>query len=342
MTNMFTKKNLLEIIIFSPFVLFLILGSSFLLSVFPAFSSSTESSVPAPFSRKGKEITLYAVGDVGLGRSINAFLKKEKDLSFPFKKVFGAFKSADMVLINLEGPFLRDCPVTTTGFLFCSEFDHVAVLTAGSVDIANLANNHMGDYGDQGVKQSEEALTSQHISYTGLHNIAYKKIRDVTFSFVGFTDISASTDLVSRATEEEMKSLLSEARRTSDVVVSIFHWGEEYSKTPTTRQQELAHFSIDLGADVVIGHHPHWVQSLEVYQEKLIIYSLGNFVFDQMWSRETREGVIAKLAFQKSLLASYSFTPVYIEQYGQPRVLEEKEESGIFDKLFPGKKDIGN
>ncbi|HKZ34778.1 MAG TPA: CapA family protein [Patescibacteria group bacterium] len=339
---MFTKKNLFEIILFSPFVLFLILGSSFLLSVFPALSTLSESSVQTPLSRKEKEITLYAVGDVGLGRSINAFLKKEKDLSFPFKKVLGVLKPVDIVLVNLEGPFLKDCPVTTTGFRFCSEFDHVAVLTAGSVDIVNLANNHMGDYGDQGVKQTEEALTHQHISYTGLHNIAYKKVRDVTFSFVGFTDIPASSDLVSRATEEELKSLLSEARGTSDVVVSIFHWGEEYSKTPTIRQQELAHSSIEMGADIVIGHHPHWVQSLEVYQRKLIMYSLGNFVFDQMWSKETREGVIAKLTFQENFLTSYSFTPILIEQYGQPRLLEEKEESGVFDKLFPGKNDMVN
>ena len=104
------------------------------------------------------------------------------------------------------------------------------------------------------------------------------------------------------------------------MVIATFHWGNEYSHR-SLHQVELAHLAVDSGADVVIGHHPHWVQEVETYLGKPIYYSLGNLVFDQMWSEETRTGLVVKLNFSGSTLISQEQIPIKIFDYGQPATL---------------------
>lgn len=106
----------------------------------------------------------------------------------------------------------------------------------------------------------------------------------------------------------------------ADVVIPYFHWGSEYVGVPDGRQRSLAYAAIDAGADLVLGAHPHWVQTVEWYEGKPIVYSLGNFVFDQMWSRTTRQGVIATFTFAGSEVIKTRYSPVLIEDYSQPRL----------------------
>ena len=118
-----------------------------------------------------------------------------------------------------------------------------------------------------------------------------------------------------------MEKEIQKLRNTVDVLVVSMSWGEEYTATPSARQKELAHFIIDSGADLILGNHPHWIQPVEIYQGKYIVYAHGNTIFDQMWSEETKIGVIGKYTFSGMRLQNVEFIPTYIKDYGQPILL---------------------
>jgi poly-gamma-glutamate synthesis protein (capsule biosynthesis protein) len=123
------------------------------------------------------------------------------------------------------------------------------------------------------------------------------------------------------------------------------HAGTEYMRTPNQNQTEFAHAAIDAGADMVIGHHPHWIQTTEKYQGKYIFYSLGNFIFDQMWSQDTKEGLALKITLSKipaprlqgtpvpAKLEKLELVPVIIENYSTPRLANEVESLRILKKI---------
>jgi poly-gamma-glutamate synthesis protein (capsule biosynthesis protein) len=130
-----------------------------------------------------------------------------------------------------------------------------------------------------------------------------------------------------------MESLAASASGEVEVLVAMMHWGVEYVSEPSDRQVTLGRALIDAGVDVVVGAHPHWVQPVEEYQGKLIFYSLGNFVFDQMWSEETRLGEVAdvEFRFEEGALVEmdYELLPVRIYEYGQPRFAAEPTAQGV-------------
>jgi poly-gamma-glutamate synthesis protein (capsule biosynthesis protein) len=111
------------------------------------------------------------------------------------------------------------------------------------------------------------------------------------------------------------------------------HAGYEYQTYPNQQQKEFAEAAVDSGAELVLGHHPHVVQTTEVYNGGYIIYSLGNLVFDQMWSEETREGIIARCQFLNSEVRSVEFIPIKIENYSQPRLANEAESDKILSRM---------
>jgi poly-gamma-glutamate synthesis protein (capsule biosynthesis protein) len=270
-----------------------------------------DTTTPAPVSNK---TVLIATGDVIPTRSVNYMIQKNKNPVWPFEKTKDLLKSADITLINLETPLIKNCPVTNEGFKFCGDAKNVEGLVVAGVDVASIANNHFSNYGAEGETETKVLLTSNNIKYAGEGNIAYQKVNDTTFAFLSYNDTGTKVD------EEVMKTEIGESRKKADVVVVSFHWGIEYTAEPSQRQIYLAHLAIDDGADLIIGNHPHWVQSSEWYKGKFIKYAHGNFVFDQMWSEETKKGVIGKYTFEKNKLVSEEFIPVYITDYGQPSI----------------------
>jgi poly-gamma-glutamate synthesis protein (capsule biosynthesis protein) len=125
-----------------------------------------------------------------------------------------------------------------------------------------------------------------------------------------------------------------------DVLAVAVHWGAEYVSIPTAvppvaddNPVEIAHLAIDAGADLLIGNHPHWVQAVEVYKGKFIAYAHGNYIFDQMWSYETRVGVIGKYTFYDDTLVGVEFTPTLIQNYAQPVPLEGPERQAVLDGM---------
>ena len=124
--------------------------------------------------------------------------------------------------------------------------------------------------------------------------------------------------------------------------VVSFHWGKEYELLPVAgpgiapdNPKEIGHLAIDDGADLVIGNHPHWVQPVEIYNGHLITYAHGNFIFDQMWSQETREGMVGRYTFYGTRLIRVDYRPLVIDNYAQPRWLDETTGEGkaIIDRV---------
>ena len=277
--------------------------------------------------------TLLATGDIIPARSVNYQTTRRNNFLWPFEKTAEFLRNADITFINFETPLTRQCPITVDGMIFCGDQRNVEGLVASGVDVASLANNHAGNHGEEGVLETVKLLRSNNIEVTGVSGPAYKTVNGTTFAFLGFNDITKPQPGVVNAEKELIKKQIQDARKKADVVIVTFHWGVEYRALPDDRQIELGHFTIDNGADLVIGNHPHWIQPIEFYKGKLITYAHGNFVFDQMWSEETKEGVVGKYTFYKDKLIDVEYFPIKIVDYGQPYFLEGEEKSRVLERM---------
>lgn len=272
---------------------------------------------------KSNAITLIATGDIMLGRTVNFKTVSGDNFNWPFEKTIELLRSADITLINLEGTLPKKCESTMVGMRFCGDQRNIEGLIHAGVDIVNLANNHSGDFGKDGFTETLNLLTENSILVTGVDGPTYKRVNNINLAFLGYTDIPQYISVIPLATEERIKKEVQNAAENTDIVVTSFHFGVEYIDQPTKRQVDLAHLAIDSGADIVIGHHPHWIQPIEIYKDKPIIYSLGNFVFDQEWSQKTKEGNIVKIILTKEGVKEYELIPILIKDFGQPEIVSK-------------------
>jgi len=263
------------------------------------------------FPKSSPPLTLIFTGDVMLGRSVNTRIQKYSDPTWPFKNIASLLSSADQTIINLESPFLTNCRQTDAGMIFCADPKSIFGLVFAGVDIASLANNHINNQGQKGVEETVSILTNNGIAPIGLGKPYFITIKNTKIAFLSFTDLP-------QANENEIIKQLTEASKSADLVISTFHWGVEYQKNPSSRQIYLSHLAIDSGADIVVGHHPHWIQGEEIYKGKPIYYSLGNLIFDQMWSEETRLGEILRVTYKDKILIKKEIFPIKIFDFGQP------------------------
>lgn len=262
------------------------------------------------------EINLIMTGDVNLGRSVNYQIKKTNNPCFPFEKIADFLKEADLTLINLESVLFKNCHLTQEGMRLCGDPNNVNGLICAGVDVASLANNHQKDFGQNGLEQTISLLTSNNIAAIDQGQTVFRQIKGVRFAFLAFDLIGHSVD------KNEIEEKIKNAKSATEVVVVIFHWGEEYQANPNQTQYQLGHLAIDSGADLVLGNHPHWVQPAETYQDKLIVYSHGNFIFDQQWSEKTKEGLVGKYTFRGNKLASFELISIKINNFFQPNIVE--------------------
>lgn len=296
-----------------------------------------------------EEIILNAMGDIMLSRVVEQKMLEYNDFSYPFKKIYPLAASADIVFGNLESPILEGRIIKSGEMIFRADPRAVEGLKLAGFNVLNLANNHILNFGKDGLSNTIEVLEKNNISYIGAglkkENIskpAIKNIKGVRFAFLGYTynfDQRKSTggEIYGSANMdiEQMKKDVEKAKENSDIVIVSMHAGEEYSISSGGTQRNFARAAIDSGASLVIGHHPHVVQNAEKYKDGYILYSLGNFVFDQMWSEETRLGVIAKIYFNSSdkKVSGINFIPIKIYDYSQPRITEKEEAKKILDRL---------
>lgn len=278
--------------------------------------------------------TLVATGDILPARTVNAKVIGYNDYLYPYKKTQNLTQNADITFGNLETPVFEGCKVTTEGMSFCGSHRNVEGLVYAGVDIVNLANNHTGNHAALGLQQTIRHLDAAGIAHTGTGSATIKDVRGKKFGFLGFSNIPGTCCGARSATTELIAEDVVKARPLVDILVVQFHWGTEYKEDPDALSRQLGKTAIDAGADLVIGNHPHWVQGLEWYKDKLITYSHGNFVFDQMWSIETRQGVVGKYTFYDDTLTDVEFTATVIEDASQPRPATIKESETIIGRMY--------
>lgn len=263
--------------------------------------------------------TLIATGDVIPARSVNYKMTVYNDFLYPFRRTAAFLRTGDITLINLEAPLIAGCPVTVEGMTFCGDPRFVQGLNYAGVDVACMANNHAGNYGYPGIYETRDHLRAAGIGFCGFGAVDHKTVRGLRFAFLAFNCVGERFDY--GLARREIRA----ARTSADVVIVSVHWGKEYVAIPTTAPgiadddpRRVGHWIIDSGADLIIGNHPHHVQALEIYHNHLIVYAHGNFIFDQMWSLETRQGVVGAYTFYGRRLVAVRYKPVVIDDYSQP------------------------
>jgi poly-gamma-glutamate capsule biosynthesis protein CapA/YwtB (metallophosphatase superfamily) len=280
--------------------------------------------------------TLVVTGDIIPARGVNYFATARHDFLWPFRPTASYTRNADITYVNLEAPLFSGCAVSPAeSFTFCGDPRFVNGLTYMGADVVNLANNHLSNYGAQGITATNQLLQSHGILTSGLGPVAVINVRGLKFGFIGFNGVGQAID------KTALKAGIARARQLADIVVVQFHWGKEYERQPMPdpgvptpdNPVTIGHDAIDWGADIVIGNHPHWYQGVEVYHGKLITYAHGNFVFDQMWSEDTREGVIGTYTFYGKQLVSASWAPVRSYDYGQPVFMNAKDSSTVITTM---------
>ena len=238
---------------------------------------------PANFEVKNTEVLLSAVGDCTIGTdskfdyatSLPAMVtNSNKDFSYYFENVNSILKSDDVTIANLETTFTDSTDKAEKQFNFKASSDFAKSLTLGSIEGVNLSNNHIYDYKEKGFKDTKLALQKEKVNYFGEGSKWTPKIKGQSFGFLGYRGWSTEPSFLNG-----VKSDIEELKKTNSVVIINFHWGNESQYYPIDAQKQLAHFAIDNGADIILGHHPHVIQGIEQYKNRIIAYSLGNFCF---------------------------------------------------------------
>jgi poly-gamma-glutamate synthesis protein (capsule biosynthesis protein) len=272
---------------------------------------------PSPTPKK-TTVSIRAVGDVMLGREVNVKSQAYNNFSWPFEQTIPHLPPTDIFLGNLEAPFYEGCPKRSDGMIFCAPPEAVSGLVFAKFTHLSLANNHSLNYGQDGYTQTLDILRKHRIAPLEPNQTFTTTIDDITIGFLALDDISSSIDITT------VSAAITELKSKTHLVVVIPHWGHEYWQTPSARQEELAKTFIESGADIIIGAHPHVIQPIVAKENSLIAYSLGNFVFDQMWSNETREALILDLDLiftaQQLTHITYQTYAATIFDYGQPRL----------------------
>jgi poly-gamma-glutamate capsule biosynthesis protein CapA/YwtB (metallophosphatase superfamily) len=262
-----------------------------------------------------KTVTLNAVGDVMLGRSVMSKSVSAGDFRYPFLKTAERVQNADITVANLENPIIENCPKHDSGFKFCAVPEMLEGLTFAGIDIVSLANNHTLNYGREGFEETKKHLTERGIGYVGDGNLEVRNINGTSYGFLGF-------NLVDRGINNSELDLIKESANSSDVLAVMVHWGQEYKSEANSFQVDSAQKIVDAGADLIIGAHPHWAQNVEHIESKPVYYSLGNFVFDQMWSEETKKGIMVGITFDGTEIISETTYQIYMSSFAQPEFLQ--------------------
>lgn len=296
-----------------------------------------------------EEVSLVAVGDISYSRGVERIVKKQKDINYPFLKIQDYLKNADLVFGNLETPITQGSEIPDFEMIFRSNPGTEQALKQAGFSILSLANNHTPNFGEKGLKDTFNYLENAGIKYVGAgqnDQEAYRPIyiekKGIKFAFLAYND----TDVVPAYYEasanragtafmriDKMTEAVKGAKQKADFVIVSVHSGAEYVDELNDSQVNFAHAVIDAGADLVIGHHPHVVQTLEKYKGGYIFYSLGNFVFDQPQSEETKEGLVVKIYFAKNGISKISLLPVVMENLAQPRMADKNEADKILQRL---------
>lgn len=296
----------------------------------------------SPVDYMEEKIVLTAVGDMMLGdhpvRLGNGVRSTIDSLGteYLFTHVQTFFKESDVVFGNLE--VTHSDVGTVRNRLESIEFrgakESIPILKKVGFNVLSISNNHCMQHGESAFWQTVDLLRQNGIFPSGVRGndgrcIPYEvNINGTTIVLLSYSLRSENylkgkqvpyTLINEQQIIEELKHLRGEA----DLIVVSLHWGEEYMNFPSPKQVLFSHKLVDAGAKLIIGHHPHVLQGVERYRDSLIVYSLGNFVFD-MWQRKTRQSAILKVGLSRKGITSFDLIPIYINDLFQPKPVDNK------------------
>lgn len=284
---------------------------------------------PAPLS-------LVFVGDIMTDRGVR---KSVEARGGDYSRLFSQaeyLSGADIAFGNLEGPLSDRGYDLGSVYSFRMEPASLSALSAAGVDVVSVANNHMGDWGRGAFEDTLARLGGAKIEAAGggFSRRDAKRPRviiknGVSVGFLAFSDLGPhwlasdpNESYMLDAGDTEYAAIIADAARAVDALVVSLHFGDEYESMPNERQRTLARAAIDAGARIVIGHHPHVIQPIEEYNGGIIAYSLGNFIFDQTFSEETRNGLVLEILLERDTIVRVNPRRIRINDEFTPLLLE--------------------
>lgn len=294
--------------------------------------------IPDYFYSQVDTITIIFGGDCTLAYHFENFVRD--DFKYPFKNL-DILRNADISMINLENPISIKGTKIEKEFNFRMHPKYLNSLLDGGIDIVSLANNHVYDYGEEALFDTMKYLDSCDIKYVGIgkdltdarkpviFTVKNKKIAFLSYSGSSFAanyKKSGSAPRNKKIIYEDLKKL----KGIVDYIIINYHWGEEKEEYPNEYQKDLAHFTIDSGADLVIGHHPHVLQGIERYKNGVIVYSLGNFIFGGN-NRRKYETILFEVKIINSKIL-YNVIPLIITNW-QALIPDDNQKNIIINKV---------
>lgn len=305
--------------------------------VLPAFSFGNLKTTP------DESGSILFVGDVMFGRNVERLRKKEGN-DYPIKGVESFLKKFKYVVGNFESAIPKTHQETPSfTFRFSVDESSVSVLKNAGFDAFSLANNHAYDYGSEGFEHAKEVCSSVDMLCFGAPSPLNRYDTHLFHIQGGTIGVMALETVTGNFNDTLAKTTIEVLQKESDIQIVYIHWGDEYLLRHSKEQERLAHFFIDMGADAVIGHHPHVVQDIEIYDNKPIFYSLGNFIFDQYFSPDVQEGVGISVSLGRTSIAYtiHGFTSK--DTRSQPRLMDSVEKTRLLTRILPkvaGEKEV--
>lgn len=284
-----------------------------------------------------RSVKIIFTGDLMLDR-YSRDISKRNGIEHFTKNIQNIFIDNDLNITNLEGPVTTNQSVainTEVGdpahfkFTFDKEMSK-NFLVYNKINIVNLGNNHILNFGESGATETVEFLKENKIEYLGSpldEKNAYIE-KEINGQKIALVSYNRFYKLGSENTINKIK----DAKSKNDRVIVYAHWGNEYELIQSEAQQKIAHSFIEVGADLIIGSHPHVVQPVEIYKNKVIFYSLGNFVFDQFFSEDVRTELIVLVSLSEDKM-EFVLTPVYRRQDGSLELSDEEKRKKLLQRI---------
>lgn len=303
---------------------------------------------PAPEPEPEPVVRLAFVGDILPGGSL-AGLLAQRGADYPWQHVAPLLQQADLAIGNLETAVsTRGTPEPDKQFTFRSHPDTLGGAARAGIDVLSLANNHSLDYGPQALLD-----TIAHLKQAGIHPVGagsdlaeaarplIVEVRSLRLAFLAFSRVIPATHWVAWEGHpgtapgwdpEVVLEAVRRARQEADAVIVLLHWGEEVQDEPRPADVTLAHQLRESGATLVVGHHPHILQRIDWRDNRLVAYSLGNFIFPAVPRRLNQETGILQVTLNSTGVTEARFTPFYIRE-GQPQPVSADDERRIMERL---------
>ncbi|PMC39765.1 capsular biosynthesis protein [Bacillus sp. UMB0899] len=300
-----------------------------------------------PIKQTNTTITISAAGDFTLGRDETYAYQGSFDdvatqngLPYFLEGLNSLFLEDDFTTVNLETTLTNSNEKADKTFRFKGDPKYAEILKMGGIETVNLANNHIFDYLEQGYKDTKTALENEEIGYFGYEDSYITKIKGVRIGALGYEGWQ-DTSVIRAQIMDDIEELREQG---AQIILIHFHWGDEKQYVPNETQTSLAKFSIDSGADLILGHHPHVIQGIEEYKGKFIVYSLGNFMFGGNKNPSDKDTFVFQQTFyiENGILSEkkeinvipFSISSVTSHNNYQPTLLNGKEHERVKEKII--------